>query len=145
MLSSLKFSSTSQLVSQPCHNVLVLSDESFQQHLDFIQYEIRGQDINIDYHQRGIDSYEEMVDNKAKAAHWHEVEKAKEYQNVFTAFHEELSMQWATEQNRILGHVLFSSPPSSSVLTSTPKMWPSLIMTPSKSIQAPSLVMLSPR
>jgi hypothetical protein len=42
--------------SQPRHNVLLLSESSFQQHLVSIKYEIDGQAYIIDYQKRRMDS-----------------------------------------------------------------------------------------
>ncbi|KAH9053062.1 hypothetical protein EDB87DRAFT_1676932 [Lactarius vividus] len=83
--------------SQHRHDILIFSDESFKQYLVSIQTKIRGQ---------GDDEGAEKVREAAQR----DLDKAEASVVALTAFHHELSTHWATEQSRVLGHVIFSPP-----------------------------------
>ncbi|KAH9047194.1 hypothetical protein EDB84DRAFT_524333 [Lactarius hengduanensis] len=126
--------------SERRHDILIFSDESFKQYLVSIKDKIRGQGFEIDYQKRRIETVAGRDDEKAKEKRkdaQRELDKAEANVVTLTALHHEVSTHWATEESRILGHVIFS-PPSPSVLapSSIPKMWPSSRLTPPRLIQA---------
>ena len=95
------------------HNVLVLSDASFKKHLVSIKAEIDRQMFNIQYQKDHIAHLAEMNDESAEKERKHAqglLDKARESVAALAAFYRELSVNWATEQSRILGHVVFSPP-----------------------------------
>ena len=99
--------------SQRRRDVLVLSDVSFQQHLVSIQAEIDGQEINIRYQKKRIENVVGRAGEAAKKereASQSLVDRAEANVKALTAFRHELSTHWATEQSRVLGHVIFSPP-----------------------------------
>ncbi|TFK63246.1 hypothetical protein BDN72DRAFT_964022 [Pluteus cervinus] len=99
--------------SQRRHDVLILSDASFKHHLAAIDHQIKRQDINADDHRRRIETREGKGDDESIKQDRHaerDLEEAKEKAESFAAFSTELSTHWATEDSRILGHVVFSPP-----------------------------------
>jgi hypothetical protein len=95
------------------HDVLVLSDVSFKQHLVSIKAKIDGQEVIIRYQKKRIGKVAGRDDEAAR----NEREDAQSLLGraeasvaALTAFHHELSTHWATEQSRVLGHVIFSPP-----------------------------------
>jgi hypothetical protein len=99
--------------TQPRHNVLVLSEASFQQHLVSIQDQIEEQDFNIRYQTERMEIVVGRDDDGAIAQREDAQsmsKKAEAKAKALAAFHRELSMHWATDNSRILGHVIFSPP-----------------------------------
>jgi hypothetical protein len=99
--------------SQPRHNVLMLSEASFQQHLLSIQGQIKVQDITVGYSSKRIEKVMGREDDGAIAEREDAqsmLKKAEANVKALTAFHQELSTHWATDKSRILGHVIFSPP-----------------------------------
>ncbi|KAF8227705.1 hypothetical protein L208DRAFT_1379660 [Tricholoma matsutake] len=95
--------------SKPRHDVLLLSESSFQQHLISIQSEIDVQTYIIDYQKRRMDN---MAGRKDAA---HEdvqglVKKAEAKVQALANLKGELSEHWSTDVSRTLGHVIFSPP-----------------------------------
>ncbi|KAK0207623.1 hypothetical protein IW262DRAFT_1281921 [Armillaria fumosa] len=99
--------------SQYRHNVLVLNDASFQRHLASITDKIAEQDTIVGYQKKRIQRVEGRDDEKANTERkkaqglW---EEAEVNVKALAVFQQELLSQWATEESRILGHVLFSPP-----------------------------------
>ncbi|KAF7982540.1 hypothetical protein HWV62_27504, partial [Athelia sp. TMB] len=99
------------------HDVLVLSDASFKEHLTSIQAKIREHESTIEYENRCIarkpeeddDEDEEEVEKQRKHSQ-SLLEKAEASIFALNTFQHELSVSWATEQSRILGHVIFAPP-----------------------------------
>jgi hypothetical protein len=99
--------------SQPRCDVIILSDSSFKQHLASIKGEINEQSDAIEYQTDRIEMMADRTDNEAVRARQdgtNTIELAKETENVLTSFHHQLSTQWATDDRRVLGHVIFSPP-----------------------------------
>ena len=99
--------------SQHRRDALVLSDASFEQHLDSIQAKIDGQEIIIRYQKKRIEKVVGRDDKAGKK--WGEaaqrlLDGAEANVKALTAFRHELSTHWATDQSRVLGHVIFSPP-----------------------------------
>jgi hypothetical protein len=94
--------------SQPPHEVLLLCQESFHQHLDTIQKEIEGQDDIIGYQTSRMEHREGDIAAREDARN--AIDSAKAKAKALTNFHHELSSQWAPDTGRILGHVIFSPP-----------------------------------
>ena len=99
--------------SQAQHDVLILSDMSFRQHLDSVKERIDRQDIVINYQERHIKKSEGGDDDKSVASHTSAervLGETKTNKKTLKAFHKELSSQWGTDNNRILGYLIFSPP-----------------------------------
>ncbi|KAH9020308.1 hypothetical protein EDB85DRAFT_531516 [Lactarius pseudohatsudake] len=99
--------------SERRHDILIFSDESFKQYLVSIKDKIRGQGFEIDYQKKRIETVAGKDDEKAKKKRkdaQRELDKAEANVVTLTALHHEVSTHWATEESRILGHVIFSPP-----------------------------------
>ena len=99
--------------SQPRCDVVIVSDWSFKRHLGSIKGEISWQSNAIEYQTDRIERMATRTDDEAVRARqdaMNAIELAKESEEVLTSFHRELSTQWATDDRRILGHVIFSPP-----------------------------------
>jgi len=99
--------------SQARHNVLVLSESSFQWHLISIKKEIDEQDIIVAVQERrieGVVGQEDAVSRAIREDAELEVKKAKARVEALSDFHRKLSAHWATDKSRILGHVIYSPP-----------------------------------
>jgi hypothetical protein len=99
--------------SQDRHDVLVLSEASFQQHLVFIKDQIKAQEVAINYHTKRIEKMvdrEECIAIRTRKDAQNMVQRAEEKAKTLTDFHRELSTHWATDMSRILDHVIFSPP-----------------------------------
>jgi hypothetical protein len=99
--------------SQPRHNVLLLSEASFKEHLASVDKKIEEQEVLIDFHTRRfqkMDGREDSVAVKEREDAQEEVKKAGDKKEALRDFHLELEENWATESSRILGHVIFSPP-----------------------------------
>jgi hypothetical protein len=97
--------------SQPRHNVLVLSETSFQEHLLLIKRDIEGQDIIIASQESRIAGVAGQDDAESQAIREdaeHEKKKAERRAQTLTNLLQELSRQWSTNKSRTLGHVIFS-------------------------------------
>jgi hypothetical protein len=97
--------------SQPRRNVLVLSENSFQQHLLLIKRDIEDQDFMIDLQERRIPRVAGWDDAESQAIRKdaeHKKEKAERKVPALEKFLQELSVQWSTNKSRILGHIIFS-------------------------------------
>jgi len=97
--------------SQARHNVLLLSESSFQQHLLSIKKEIDNQDTIIAAQEWRI----ERIVGHALSKFMHKdakfrVKDARARARALTDFHQELLANWATDESRILGHVVYSPP-----------------------------------
>ncbi|KAH9051592.1 hypothetical protein EDB83DRAFT_2226108 [Lactarius deliciosus] len=99
--------------SERRHDILMFSDESFKQYLVSIKEKIRGQGFEIDYQKQRIETVAGRDDEKAekeRKAAQRKLDEAEASVVALTAFHHEVSTHWATEESRILGHVIFSPP-----------------------------------
>jgi hypothetical protein len=85
--------------SQRRHNVLVLSEASFRQHLVSIQDQIKAQDVIIRYPTKGIEKVAGTEDDGAIAEREDALKKAEAKVKALTAFHRELSTHWATDNS----------------------------------------------
>ncbi|KAF8472265.1 hypothetical protein DFH94DRAFT_767632 [Russula ochroleuca] len=98
--------------SQKRHNVLVLSETSFQQHLVSVDDNIDAQNILIGYQSRRLEQIEgedDLAEAEREDAR-NELKKAEKKVEGLTTFRKELSKHWSTDESRILGHVIFSPP-----------------------------------
>ncbi|KAH9017750.1 hypothetical protein EDB83DRAFT_2298802 [Lactarius deliciosus] len=99
--------------SERRHDILMFSDESLKQYLVSIKEKIRGQEFNVDYLKRCMEPKAGRDDAKAKEdheVHQRQLDKAEASVVALTAFHHEVSTHWATEESRVLGHVIFCPP-----------------------------------
>jgi hypothetical protein len=99
--------------SQPRHDILLLSESSFRQHLKSIQNEIDGEDYLINHQRRRMHNMVGRKDATAIAAREEAqglVKKAEAKVQALTTFHRELSAHWFADTRRTLGHVIFSPP-----------------------------------
>ncbi|KAH9017748.1 hypothetical protein EDB83DRAFT_183145 [Lactarius deliciosus] len=99
--------------SERRHDILMFSDESFKQYLVSIKEKIRGQGFEIDYQKQRIETVAGRDDKEAekeRKAAQRKLDEAEASVAALTAFHHEVSTHWATEESRILGHVIFSPP-----------------------------------
>ena len=98
---------------QPRHEVLVLSQSSFQQHLAFIKRQSKVQSDIVKQQGMRMKFTANEEDKMAIADHEaaeDTLKKAKAKAKDLARFREQLSEDWCTEINRILGHVIFSPP-----------------------------------
>ncbi|KAH8981224.1 hypothetical protein EDB86DRAFT_447202 [Lactarius hatsudake] len=98
--------------SERRHDIVMFSDESFKQYLVSIKEKIRVQGFNVDYLKWCMESKAGRDDAKAKEDHeaQRQLDKAEASVVALTAFYHEVSTHWATEESRVLGHVIFSPP-----------------------------------
>ena len=99
--------------SRPRHNILVHSGTSFEKHLTSILDQVQAQDVLKRYELRRIAKLVGREDNWAileREDAESGLKKAEAKATALTAFHQELSTHWATDDSRILGHVIFSPP-----------------------------------
>ncbi|KAI0267791.1 hypothetical protein BC834DRAFT_968701 [Gloeopeniophorella convolvens] len=99
--------------SQRLHDVIVLSDASFKQHLVSIKANIDTQGVVIKIQKRRIEKVAGRDDKAAKKEREDAqrlLDGAAERVMDLNAFHYELSTNWSTEHSRVLGHVIFSPP-----------------------------------
>lgn len=99
--------------SQPRHNVLLLSESSFQQHLVSIKNDIDEQTYMIDHQKTQMDELAGLEDATTIAVREDAqglVKKAEANVQALTNFKRELSTHWSTDTSRTLGHVIFSPP-----------------------------------
>jgi len=99
--------------TQARHNVLLLSESSFQQHLLSMKTVIDDQDYIIADQERrigGIAGKEDAMSRMIREDAELEIKKAKRRAEGLTDFHRKLSAHWATDKSRILGHVIYSPP-----------------------------------
>ena len=94
-------------------DVLVLNDASFKKHVAAVEKAIWLGDTSIDYSKRCLASFlnetGEQAEKGRKAAQ-KEGEQAEKAAEVLTEYREELLKRWATEDSRVLGHVIYSPP-----------------------------------
>lgn len=101
--------------SQPHHDVLVLSEASFRQHLLYIKRQIKAQNVVMDCPTRRMKMVAGREEDMAiveceDAQHMVKKAKAKAKAKAFTDFHQELLTHWATDTSPILAQVIFSPP-----------------------------------
>ncbi|KAI0647688.1 hypothetical protein C8Q79DRAFT_924809 [Trametes meyenii] len=99
--------------STPRNDVLVLSNASFQKHLDSIEALIDDQDVIIEYQTGRISRVAGRNDAMAVMEREDAEDmrrKAERKKDVLKDFLEELSTKWAPEANRILGFVRYAPP-----------------------------------
>jgi len=99
--------------SQPYHKVLILSPITFRQHIASIQKLVKDQDIVINYNSRRIKHMEGKEDAaaiKLRADAQSKVEMATATATALDEFVNYLLTNWRTDDNRVLGHVIFSPP-----------------------------------
>jgi hypothetical protein len=97
--------------SQPRHNVFLLSESSFQQHLISVKNEIDAQAYIIDYQKKQMNNMAGREDAMAIAVREDAqglVKKAEAKVQALANFKGELSTHWSTDTSRTLGHVIFS-------------------------------------
>jgi len=98
--------------SQKRHNVLILIETSFQQHLVSINDKIDAQNFLIRYQNDRLNqskrggAFAETMREDAR----NELKKAEREIEGLTTFRKELLAHWSTGESRILGHVIFSPP-----------------------------------
>lgn len=94
-------------------DVLVLNDTSFKKHVAAVEKAIRSEDSTIDYSKRYLASLlnetGERAERGRKAAQ-KEGEQAEKAAELLTDYRVEVLQHWATEDNRVLGHVIYSPP-----------------------------------
>jgi len=99
--------------SQACRYVLLLSGQSFQQHLLSVQKEINDQGpIVTDQEGRiqRVAGREDAASNATREDAELEIKNAREREGCLTNLRRELSTNWAPDERRILGHVIYSPP-----------------------------------
>ena len=89
--------------SQTRRNVVLMSNQSFQDPLDLIDRNIKMQATNVDYETR-------RVENQKGALAQMRLDEAKAVLGELQKFYLDLKTYWATESSRTLGHVIFSPP-----------------------------------
>ncbi|KAF8331414.1 uncharacterized protein EI90DRAFT_3016408 [Cantharellus anzutake] len=97
--------------SLPRHNVQLLSEAAFQEHLALIQQEIDSQNIIIASQENRMAGVAGREDAESRAIHedaGDEKRKAERRKQRLTTFLQEIKRQWSSPKNRILGHVKFS-------------------------------------
>ena len=99
--------------SQPRHDILVLSEASFQQHLVSIDDQAKAQDDATSYQTKRMEKMAGRDDEIAIAAcedARNIMKRAEATAKVLSDFHRQLSTAWATDDSRSIGHVIFSPP-----------------------------------
>ena len=95
------------------YNVLLMSENSFQNHLFSIENEIDELTYILDYQEKRVDNVRGRKDVTAIAIHEDAqglAKKAETKIQALTEFKLELSSCWSTNSSRTLGHVIFSPP-----------------------------------
>ncbi|KAF8480479.1 hypothetical protein DFH94DRAFT_480227 [Russula ochroleuca] len=99
--------------SQSRYNVTLFGDVAFKKYLEFIKAEIEGKAINAE-HQVGRMRVAEGNDDPRAKEVWqdaqHRLEKEREVMEELIPFYEDVSTRWATQESRLLGHVVLSPP-----------------------------------
>ncbi|THU82253.1 hypothetical protein K435DRAFT_844458 [Dendrothele bispora CBS 962.96] len=95
------------------HNITLFGDEGFTNYLESIQAEIFVQRCMVERHEERI----KMVEGKNDPAANREREdaqfmltKTKRTVEELNVFYQDVSSQWATQESRVLGHVILSPP-----------------------------------
>ena len=98
--------------SQKRHNVLIINEASFREHLVSVDDNINTLSEAIGFRHRRLELVE-GEDDSAKARRkklWNDVNEFEEIINGLNALRTELSTDWSTDESRTLGHVIFSPP-----------------------------------
>jgi hypothetical protein len=93
------------------HNVQLLSEAAFREHLVVIQKDIDGQDIIIasqESRTAGVAGREDTDSRAIQEDAEYEKGKAKRRKERLITFLQEIRRQWSPHKSRILGHVKFS-------------------------------------
>ncbi|KAA1477184.1 hypothetical protein DENSPDRAFT_844369 [Dentipellis sp. KUC8613] len=104
------------------HNVVLFGDAAFNNHLDFIKSEIRGQGFKVRSHEDRIKRLELVDSPEARSAlkvAQRDLERARRAIERLNALSQDMSRDWATHESRILGHVVLSPPISFGVGSSS--------------------------
>ncbi|KAK0218127.1 hypothetical protein IW262DRAFT_1483789 [Armillaria fumosa] len=102
---------------EPRHDITLFGDAAFNEYLESIQAEIRGNAFMTHIHERHIKMVEgkdDPVANRARQQAQDELDEAREAIEQLNTFYQEVSTHWATPESRILGHVILSPPMSGS-------------------------------
>ena len=125
--------------SQPRHNVQLLSEGTFQEHLIVIRKEINGQDIIIASQESRMTGVAGREDAESQAIHEdakNEMRKAEMRKQRLTMFLKEIKRKWSAPESRLLGHVKFlpkSSPVVATPIRSSHRISPSSRLNPPRS------------
>jgi hypothetical protein len=99
--------------SQRRHNVMLFSDDSFNNHVEYIEAKIRGNAVTVEFQERRIRMVEGKDDpaaNKERQKAEVELDEAKKAMEQLNSFYQDISTRWATSESRVLGHVILSPP-----------------------------------
>jgi hypothetical protein len=100
-------------VSQRRHNVILLGDAAFNKFVQSIQDEIREKWFTTQYLEDCVEAVEGRDDpasDERRKEDEDELKKERKAVERLNAFHQDVLKDWATSENRILGHVIFSPP-----------------------------------
>ena len=102
--------------SGPRRNVLLFSDAALEKHIEGIRSEIRGKESVIDWLERRLVAAEELDEEDAemeRADAQRELNTAQEALEALQTLLADVSRDWTSREDRVLGHVVLS--PSLSV------------------------------
>jgi len=99
--------------SQPRYNVILLGDMAFKRFLESIQSEVEDKRDIVDRQKErimlfGVQDDPETNNKRRKAQAL--LDEAREAMDELNVFYKDVSTHWATQESRVLGHVIFSPP-----------------------------------
>jgi hypothetical protein len=99
--------------SQRHYNVTLFGNAAFNKYLESTQTKIRHKTIITQYHERHIRDIEgrnDPVTNRDRQEIQAKLDNTKKAIDRLNDFYKDVSTQWATEDSRVLGHVILSPP-----------------------------------
>ena len=99
--------------SQRRRNVLLFGDAAIEKHITATESEIGGKHIIIEQLERRLEDAKRMDEEDTEAERNHvlpQLEEARKAIGALEKFHADVSKDWKTQENRILGYVVLSPP-----------------------------------
>jgi hypothetical protein len=97
--------------SAPHREVILLSDTGFKKFLDSIQFKIGSEEFMKQNLEWSIANVKDVAGNEAeKERKKDELAKEKEALEALNTFYQDVSTHWASPDQRMLGHIIYSPP-----------------------------------
>lgn len=96
--------------SQRRHDVILLGDAAFQRLLESVQTEIRSKELTVQHEEERIKLFEVQDDPESNKERGKAQTLLDEAIYGLKAFYQDVSTRWATQESRVLGHIIFSAP-----------------------------------